>query len=278
MPIILIIMSRFRATTPSHAKQQNMSFIVRKTELETILPLRQLFLQEANFQIRYNACHERGWTDSYLLMSNEIAIGYGSIKGQEIAARDTVFEFYLIPPFRKYASLAFAKLVSASGAQFIECQSNDFLTTAMLYEFAQNINAEVVLFAEHTVTQQTLPNIVFRARRESDSIFEHQVVPIGAYVLEFAEEIVATGGFFLHYNIPFADLYMEVKESFRGKGLGSFILQELKKTCYQAGRVPAARCNIQNKASRAALSKAGMRVCGFMLKGEIKNFQKMICL
>jgi hypothetical protein len=55
------------------------------------------------------------------------------------------------------------------------------------------------------------------------------------------------------------------------KGLGSLILQELKKACYLAGRVPAARCSIQNKASRAALLKAGLRVCGFMLKGDIKN-------
>ncbi|MCI0691756.1 hypothetical protein L0337_07065 [candidate division KSB1 bacterium] len=67
-----------------------------KTNLQTILPLRNLFLHETNFQIRYNACHERGWTDSYLLTSDDIEIGYGSIKGQEIADRDTIFEFYLI--------------------------------------------------------------------------------------------------------------------------------------------------------------------------------------
>jgi hypothetical protein len=35
-------------------------------------------------------------------------IGYGSIKGQEVAGRDTVFEFYVIPPFRRHASLMFA--------------------------------------------------------------------------------------------------------------------------------------------------------------------------
>jgi RimJ/RimL family protein N-acetyltransferase len=63
---------------------------------------------------------------------------------------------------------------------------------------------------------------------------------------------------------------MEVKENFRRKGLGSFIIQELKKACYLAGRVPAARCNIRNKASRATLLKAGLKVCGFMLKGDIK--------
>jgi len=96
-----------------------------KAELNEIQPLRNLFLQETNVQIRYNACHERGWTDSYLLTIDDWGIGYSSIKGQEIAGRDTVFEFYVIPPFRKFLSLIFPELIAASGAIFIECQSND---------------------------------------------------------------------------------------------------------------------------------------------------------
>jgi len=248
-----------------------MKLKANKTELKAILALRNLFLQEANFQIRYNACHERGWTDSYLLMRDEIEIGYGSIKGQEIADRDTGFEFYLIPPFRKFSSLIFPELIAASRAKFIECQSNDLLLSAMLYEFSQNINAEVVLFEDHAATEHFIPNVVFRARKENDSIFEHKVEPVGEYVLELGGEIVATGGYFLHYNMPFADLYMEVSENFRRKGLGSLLIQELKKACYLAGRVPAARCNIQNKASRATLLKAGLKVSGFMLKGDIKK-------
>ncbi len=72
-----------------------MKTTAHKTNLQAILPLRNLFLHETNFQIRYNACHERGWTDSYLLTIDDVEIGYGSIKGQEIADRDTIFEFYL---------------------------------------------------------------------------------------------------------------------------------------------------------------------------------------
>src|SRR2546426_7265079 len=75
-----------------------------KAKLKDIRSLRALFLQETNFQVRYDACHERGWTDSYLLTIDDLKIGYGSIKGQEIAYRDTVFEFYVIPSFRKLSS------------------------------------------------------------------------------------------------------------------------------------------------------------------------------
>jgi GNAT superfamily N-acetyltransferase len=248
--------------------------IAVKSELQNIQPLRALFLQETNFQIRYNACHERGWTDSYLLTIDGTEVGYASIKGQKIPARDSVFEFFVIPAFRKLASLLFSQLLAASRARYIECQSNDVLLTSMLYEFARNINANVVLFEDHAVTHHAIPGAVVRRRRDSDLLFDHKVEPAGDYVLARKREIVATGGFMLHYNRPFADLYMEVREDCRGRGFGSFLLQELKKECYLAGRVPAARCDLRNTASRETLIKAGLRPCGFMLIGPIATSRK----
>jgi GNAT superfamily N-acetyltransferase len=242
-----------------------------KAKLKDIQSLRALFLQETNFQIRYNACHERGWTDSYLLTLEGMAIGYGSIKGQETSSRDTVFEFFVIRSFRKLSTLLFRELLAAAGATRVECQSNDALLSSMLYEFAQNIGADVVLFEDHAVTEHVIPGAVVRLSRRKDQIFEHKVEPVGDYVVELTGEVVATGGFMLHYNMPFADLYMEVREDHRRRGFGSLLLQELKKECYLAGRVPAARCDMQNDASRATLIKAGLRVCGFMLTGTINR-------
>lgn len=103
-----------------------------------------------------------------------------------------------------------------------------------------------------------------------DTIFEHKAEPVGDYVLELNGEVVATGGFLLHYNMPFADLYMEVREDCRKKGFGSFLIQEIKKQCYLAARVPAARTGIENVASKATLLKAGLKISGHMLLGEIK--------
>jgi hypothetical protein len=59
----------------------NIAAIALKTDLHEIQPLRALFLQETNFQIRYNACHERGWMGSYLPMVDDLKVGDGSIKG-----------------------------------------------------------------------------------------------------------------------------------------------------------------------------------------------------
>jgi GNAT superfamily N-acetyltransferase len=242
-----------------------------KTNLDAILHLRNLFLQENNFQIRYNACHQRGWTDSYIITFHEAAIGYGSVKGKnDLKDRDTIFEFYIIPTFRNLSSISFLALLNSSGAGFIECQTNEKVLTSLLYLMGENISSPVILFEDDTCTSIAPDNINFRKRRENDIFFEHKAEPAGEYVLEQNNEIVASGGFLLHYNLPFADLYMEVREDMRKKGLGSFLIQELKKQCYLSGRVPAARCSIENIASKATLIKAGLKIAGFMLLGSVK--------
>ena len=249
-----------------------MTPVVMKTTLKEILYLRNLFLQENNFQIRYNACHERGWTDSYLVCYKDNHIGYGSIKGNEKTTdRDTIFEFYLIPPYRTFSNDAFLELLKLSKAKLIVCQSNDPILSAMQFFYGKNINSDTVLLQEHTTTDLKMDNVIFRKRSDSDIIFDHKVEPIGAYVLELNKEIVGTGGFLTHYNFPFADLYMEVKESHRRMGLGSFLIQEIKKQCYLAGRVPAARTGTHNTASKATLLKAGLSIAGFMLLGEVNS-------
>jgi GNAT superfamily N-acetyltransferase len=237
--------------------------------LKDIQVFRGLFLQEANTQIRYNACHERGWTDTYLLTADGVTVGYGSVMGQQIKGRDTVFEFFVIPPFRSQATGLFEELALASKASFIECQSNDPILPGLLYAFAQNIRSPVILFKDHVVTSLCPRGAVFRIKQEGDTMFDHKQEPEGDFVLEWDGEIVGSGGFLLHYNIPFADLYMEVREEYRRKGFGSFIIQEIKRECYLAGRVPAARCNMENVASKATLLKAGLAIAGYMLMGDV---------
>jgi GNAT superfamily N-acetyltransferase len=248
-----------------------MSFKAIKTSLQEIQRFRSLFLQENNFQIRYHACHERGWSDSWLLTVNDLKVGYGSVKGKDnVSDRDAVFEFYVIPHHRNNIHQLFSALLEATGVKHIECQSNDALLSSLLYEFAFQIRSEVVLFKDDGVSTLVNPGVVFRKREEGESVFTHQIEPVGEFVLAKSNEVLATGGFLLHYNMPFADLYMEVNESHRGKGFASYLLQEIKRECYLAGRVPAARCNIDNRASWRALLKCGLKVSGYMLEGKVK--------
>ncbi len=240
---------------------------IKKCELEEIQPLRDLFLQEGNFQFIYNKCHNAGWADTYVFWQEDIKIGYGGVWGKDKREdRDAIFEFYLLPSFRKEAGLVFTAFQAAANASFVESQSNDVLLTSLLYEYGHNIFAERILFKDQLTTYLDIPGVYFRQRRPTGQYDEG-----GEYVLEKAGEVVATGGFVWNYNLPFIDMFYEVKESFRRQGLGSLMAQELKKAAYLQDRIPAARCDISNKASKATLLKAGMQVCGYILIGEIKK-------
>jgi len=248
-----------------------MNLKVKKVDLKNILPLRALFLKENHFQVRYDACHARGWTDSYLISIDGIEIGYGSVKGKDdLSHRDAIFEFYLTPKNRKYSNSAFEMLIKVSGAKYIECQSNEHLLSSMLFEFSSQVSSDVILFEDDQFAFLNVSGATFRKKESGEQSFDHKSEPDGDYVIEVDGEIVGTGGFLLHYNFPFADLYMEVREDQRKKGYGSLMIQELRKACFDAGRVPAARCNITNKASKATLMKGGLKIAGYMLTSEIK--------
>jgi GNAT superfamily N-acetyltransferase len=241
---------------------------ITKTSSQDIADLRKLFLHENNFQFIYDKCHYYGWADAWLFTDKEIKIGYGAVWGTDKREdRDSIFEFYLLPPWRKFSSIIFQQLIAETNATLIECQSNDILLTSMLYEFANGIRAEAILFKDHIQTNLHIAGTHFGKKSGE----ENKGANIDGFFVEFQNEVVATGGFLLNYNFPYADIYMDVNENYRQKGFGSLIVQELKKEIYKMGRVPAARCNTSNYPSKSTLIKAGFIPCGFRLKGVIKS-------
>ena len=139
-----------------------MEFQILKTNLSGIEVLRSLFLSECTFQFVYNKCHGAGWADVYIISLDELKIGYGSVWGKDKREkRDTIFEFYLKEPFRKYAGHIFAELIKVSGVIFIECQTNDQLLSRMLFEFSEQIYAEAILFEDLCETHLIIPGTLF---------------------------------------------------------------------------------------------------------------------
>jgi predicted GNAT family acetyltransferase len=62
---------------------------------------------------------------------------------------------------------------------------------------------------------------------------------------------------------------MKVAEEHRQKGFGTYIVQELKRICYEGGSIPCARCNPKNIASRKTLQKAGFVPCAHILTAKL---------
>jgi GNAT superfamily N-acetyltransferase len=90
-------------------------------------------------------------------------------------------------------------------------------------------------------------------------------------VVEVDGEVAGKGGILFHYNHPYGDIYMDVEEQFRRRGVGSFLVQELKRVAYEGGFIPAARSHPSNTPSHRTLQKAGFVPCGHLLKGTIPS-------
>jgi len=238
-----------------------MEFLAKPVSGQEISPWRDLYRQEMNCQIVHDFMHSRqGWTQPYLLEVGGAAVGYGSIliAGPWTGTR-TVFEFYVVPKHRSRVFDLFSSLLTVSDATAIKAQTNDALLTVMLHTWAHSITSEKIVFEDKLTTTHSLDGVLFRHREESDS----------GWALEVDGAVAATGGILCHYNRPYGDIYMEVAEPFRLRGFGCYIVQELKRVCYELGSIPSARCNTENVASRKTLQKAGFVPCAHILSGTL---------
>jgi GNAT superfamily N-acetyltransferase len=248
-----------------------MNIQVRPVEYREVEALRELYRHEAHCQIRYDSMLRRGLADPYLILADGRAAGYGAVLNRYDKGR--LMEFYLLPALRALASRIFRELLATSQATHIAAQTNIPLLTTMLYDCAGEIVQESILFHDAAVTHLTCPQGLFRRTTPEDAggLFAHQSEPEGEWGVAVDGVIAATGGYLCHYNPPYADLFMEVAEPARRQGIGSYLIQELKRTCCEAGKIPAARCDVANVASRRTLEKAGMLPCARLLVGTVAS-------
>jgi GNAT superfamily N-acetyltransferase len=226
-----------------------------------------------NCQITKDSIHSRpGWSLEYLLTSAGQPAAYGSLA---IAGpwkdRPTVYEFFVLPDHRTRAFDLFTALLEATQPVAIETQSNAPMLTVMLHAFAHDVTSEAILFHDRITTAlPPPPGVTLRHPTPADNLpdLHPDQYPTTA-VLELDGRIAATGGILFHYNPPYGDIYMEVAEPHRRRGLGAYLVQELKRIARERGNTPAARCNVNNLASRRTLQKAGFVPCGHILTGSL---------
>ena len=251
-----------------------MKFHAKEVPVESITRWRGLYRHEMSFQIIHDSIHSRpGWAKEFVLMEDGVGVGYGSLAvGGPWKDRPAIFEFFVLPSSRNHLFDHFAALVNAAGANKIETQSNDPLLTAMLHAFARDVASESILFHDRITTHLAPVGAKFRVAAKEDGldISADQLPAHGVVEVEGkGGKVAGKGGILFHYNRPYGDIYMDVEEGFRKRGLGSFLVQELKRLCYQLGSVPSARCNPKNIASRKTLQKAGFVPCGHILVGTL---------
>ncbi len=250
-----------------------MTIRVRRVELSDISDMRELYRASMRCQIIHDSIHTRaGWTREYVITVDDMVAGYGSVAVLgPWTDRPTLYEFFVLEEHNLRVLDMFHELLSATGAVMAETQSNDLLLTTMLHIFARTVEAEAILFEDKRRTALTVPGAAFRRKTVEDeaAIAAQSLDREAGWLVTVDGAVVATGDILYHYNRPYGDLYMAVAEPFRRRGIGAFLVQELKRVCYEGGSIPAARCNPANLASRSTLQKAGLVPCAVLLHGTI---------
>jgi GNAT superfamily N-acetyltransferase len=241
---------------------------------DAVLPLRQRYCAEMHCQVLFYLIYTReNWTEMFALYADSQLVGFGT---KAIAGpwhdRPTIIEFFVLPEYRVHVFRLFEALLKQTGCWYIETQSNGTLLAHMLLAWSRDVGSESILFEDKfttdlsangaTVRQLTPETAIQAAIERRSGGGEWQLILDGASV--------GKGGILFHYNRPYGDLHMEIAEPFRGRGLGAYFVQELKRKCRVLGATPAARCNLDNIASRYTLQKAGFVPCGHLIKGSIR--------
>lgn len=239
-----------------------------------VRPLRVRYRQEMNGQIVHDSVHSRdGWTRTYACTVDGAAAGFGSVAiAGPWTDRPTLFEFYVLPEHRARAFELFEALLTASEAAFMEAQSSDLLLTAMLHTYAGDIQSESIVFRDAVDTALASHGAVLH-RLTPEDVTRRDIARRAGQAecaLRVGGETVATGALLFHYNVPYADIAMEVGEPFRRRGYGAYLVQELKRLAYTLEQVPGARCSPANIASRRTLQKAGLVPFAHILTGSVR--------
>ncbi len=233
----------------------------RPADLFEIADLREGYRKEAGCQIVRDSILPRGLADPYLVVVDGDIAGYAGIWNKHFPGRLT--ECFVSAEYRPRALEFLRALVRATGAMELEVQTNILDGRNLLDHSTSRSWVENLLFEEGAATQLRVPGVSFRLRREGD------VGPPGEWVAEEADRVVGAGGWLTHYNPPYADLFMEVAEDSRGRGIGGYLVQELRRACTRAGQRAAARCDPANEASRRTLERGGLVRCGEIRAGTL---------
>jgi GNAT superfamily N-acetyltransferase len=252
-----------------------MPILVNICDPDQISSLREEYREEMQCQIIHDSIHERpGWSVEYVLEVDGAAVGYGSVAiGGPWTTAHSLYEFYVRRANRQQIFDLFAALRAKCKVSKVETQTNDPFLSVMLHTFAENVYAESILFEDQFETRLQPEGAGFRPREVGDVelLKALELDDTAGWVVTLNGRIAGAGGILYHYNRPYGDIYMKITEPFQGKGLGAYLVQELKRACRAGGSVPAARSNIANLASRRTLQKAGFIPCGNLVSGDFRD-------
>ncbi len=197
-----------------------------------------------------------------------------------VSSHQELLRFHLWDNYLDRAEAIFHWIISHYSIQQAFVSTIEPLYFSLCLDVQKNIMLHSYLFRDHQSRDLSsgLGKSLFRKaeKRELDDIvrfYQANTEGPGEWIEPFLHTRLNRGELFVLYEQqtliaagecipsqqqpPYADLGMVVARSYRGRGVGSFLLTQLKKHCYEMGWRPICSCEAANRASKRAIEKAG---------------------
>lgn len=206
----------------------------------------------------------------YEISYNNKDVGYFSVNSHK-----TLVEFYIFKEYYMYSQEIFdyiikSYMVEAAG---VSTKQSEFLSLCL--DFQKSVYVLSYLFNDAENKKYELDcyeNLSFRLAKKSDiqainnkceprseEYYEELIENDQLFVLYEGDILLGIGEFRISktHHGQYGDIGMVVAEEHRRKGVGTYIIIQLKEHCYRNNLKPMASCDSKNFASMKTLIKAG---------------------
>lgn len=247
--------------------------------LSEIQEQRELYMHELPYSQELNT-EENVWEAQYFKIYFESDwIGYACIGSDK-----TLWQFYLINTAWIHGQDIFRTLIDQGYVKGAECISFDHLLMSLCMDFHKTACCSAYVFRDDTDVNyhlSSIRNLYFNKAKEDD--FDVLTEISGDFFYNLKEHIQKqevmmfySGGELLgagtckkiFSSLNYYDIGMVVVDKHRNKGIGTLIVTQMKKYCYDHNLVPVCGCWYPNLASKRTLEKAG-----FIAKHRVIRFE-----
>ncbi len=217
----------------------------------------------------------------YAIAMADQPIGYACIDHAKC-----LWQFHLVRHATPQGPEIFAQLIGEGLMTAAVISTRDPLSIALCSEFQQRVWCQAYLFEDGWRTCEPLPDytsVTLRLAQPGEAArladlcgdfleaYEPYILNQRLYILEAAIGFLGIGladPVLIHP--PYTCIGMFVHPDHRQRGVGAYLIQQLKARVYALGYIPIAGCGYNNVASRKTLERGGMitrdRLLGFAFR------------
>lgn len=224
------------------------------------------------------------------ILDQQQSVGYFCLDAEQCLLR-----FHLWETYQPRAQEIFRWLLTTYQIQQAMASTIEPAYFSLCLDLQSSMQAHAYLFQDHHNVALTpaISNCIFRQATESDlehmlSFYQANIDGPVDWLPDFLRTRIQRQELFMlaaeQHTIlaagecipsqsqpPYTDLGMVVARAYRGRGLASYMLTQLKQHCYETDKKPICSCDVSNLASKKAIEKAG-----FISNHRIMTFQLAI--